>query len=152
MPYISTTLGQDSHFPIYKKVAGNELAVERVITIKGGANVISNKTLFTPSGRLNKVSDEDLKLLEQNPAFCRKRERGYIVVHPDKQLHVEDLQKKDGSAQFTEKDFKTLGVKAPSTSQDEELTKEEKLEAEEAFEAEEKLKDAPKKRGRKAQK
>lgn len=148
MPYITTTKAEDTNFPIWEKGAGGVMKIKKNIILKGGANVIDNKRLYTPKGVLTQVSEEEVELLLKNPSFKRQMDRGFYVIHNDKALHTESLEKKDGSAQYKAEDFEDMGQKAPTSSKSDELTEDELLESEQAQEQEEKLR----KRGRPSKK
>lgn len=148
MPYITTTKAEDTNFPVWEKGVGGVMKIKKSIIVKGGANVIDHKRLYTPKGIITKVSEEDVELLLKNPSFKRQMERGFYAIHKDNALHIDGLEKKDGSAQYKAEDFTKMGQKAPTSSKDEEITEEESLEAEEAYEEEEKAR----KRGRPAKK
>ena len=94
------------------------------------------------------LKPEEVELLLKNPSFKRQMDRGFYVIHNDKALHTESLEKKDGSAQYKAEDFEDMGQKAPTSSKSDELTEDELLESEQAQEQEEKLR----KRGRPSKK
>lgn len=129
MTYITCTKSQNTGFPIYKKTASGEWEKERTITIKGNANVISNKTLVTPRGAITTISDEDLEILTKNASFNRMVENGYIVIHKDKKMHVEDLKERDDSAQLTKKYFADKGMNVPVSSKSADIDYEEEEDA-----------------------
>ena len=151
MDYITFTKSQNTGFPVYKKTASGEWIKERIITVKGNANVISNKTLVTPRGAITSVSDEDLEILTKNASFNRMVANGYIVVHNDKKLHVEDLKDKDDSAQLNKKFFSDKGMNIPVSSKSADIESEDEDEYIEDVDIEEPKK-VLKKSGKKSKK
>lgn len=133
MPYLTSTKSQNTEFPRYVKSTGGEWIVKGSVVVRGTANVIGNKTLITPRGAITSITDEELDFLKKNASFMRQVNAGFIAIHYDKKLHTEDLEEKDKSAQYTEKDFRNIGVKVPTTAKqtdDGELTEEEQEEIE----------------------
>ena len=79
MPYVYSTATCDTAYGVWVK-GGNDLPIRtRAIIIKGGTGV-ANKHLITPYGVVTEVSEEDLTTLEQDEAFQRHLERGFIRV------------------------------------------------------------------------
>jgi hypothetical protein len=117
MPYVYSTASADIAYSIWEK-GGADLSTPRtIVTIKGKANVAQARTLMTPKGAATFVTESQLQALEQNDAFKRHKEKGFVKV--DKQeveadKAVRDLEKKDGSAPLTPEDFKP--EKKPKTN------------------------------------
>ncbi|KAG0013624.1 hypothetical protein BGZ81_000921, partial [Podila clonocystis] len=88
--------------------SGNDLPTAgRSIVIKGGTG-IATKELITPYGMVTEVSDEDLALLEEQEAFQRHIERGFIRVERtkiDPEKIAANMASRDGSSPLVPQDF-----------------------------------------------
>lgn len=109
MPYIYSTLTADNTYVAYEQNERNKThEIVGAITIKGGAN-LSSKNLITPQGVLTTVTDEELKKLQENPAFDRHVKRGFIRVEQKEQKIKKvagGMTKKDKAAPRTPDDIK----------------------------------------------
>lgn len=86
--------------------SGYNKVLKRVV-INGGHGV-NTKHLFTPSGVVTQVSDEDMEFLLQDENFKRHVKAGYMSydkkkVDPAKK--AANMADKDGSSPLTPKDF-----------------------------------------------
>ena len=110
MIYIYSTLSADQDYCLYdKNTDAHSLPVPvRVIRVNGKANVMNDKTFLTPRGALTSITEDDLKVLQQIPAFQKHAKANYLTVEKSKADPDEvakDLVKKDKGAQLTEDDF-----------------------------------------------
>lgn len=116
--YVYSTIGQDMLYTQYKKTSHVPVPVSQVL-IRGGAHVI-DKNLHTPRGIVTKISDEQLKILENIELFKMHKENGFIVVQSNKEnptkVAQRDMKEKDDSAQKTTQDFIELRQKHPENS------------------------------------
>lgn len=90
MKYIVSTMANDVAYTIYNKNAEMPV-IQRSITVKGGANIankfgfghaskgMDGSALWTPSGMVTAVSDEDYALLLEHSVFKRHLEQGYVI-------------------------------------------------------------------------
>ncbi|WVH05507.1 hypothetical protein KKJFFJLC_00009 [Vibrio phage vB_VpaS_PGB] len=85
----------------------SENKIKDAIVIKGKANVRDPKTLQTPKYAVTDVTADELKILQANPVFKRKVDRGFISVGKEP-----ETLKKDKSAQMSEDDKKVKNSKA----------------------------------------
>ena len=104
--HIFSTLTSDHLFVVRGQAPGpNSIPpVVRRILIRGGSGVANKRTLITPRGVHTSVTDEELAILEQDVAFRRFVDRGYLRV--EKREHEPELVAKDmavdiGSAPLT---------------------------------------------------
>ncbi|MDR0676252.1 MAG: hypothetical protein LBF97_04335 [Elusimicrobiota bacterium] len=127
MIQILSTLSNDQNYTTYKKGLNGTYIVDKVITIKGKAN-ISNKNLITPKGVLTSINDEDLVLLEKNSSFQTHKSNKFITVLQknegenligreitDKEIKNNELEGKDQSSPNTPDTYKKQGKKVPKT-------------------------------------
>lgn len=109
MPIIVSTMSADVEYATYSKATQGGTPIKTgSILIKGGANIADKLTLKAPVGGMTTVTDEQLKQLEDNPAFARQVLAGFVTISKVKvevDEAVKDLEKKDGSAQLTYDDF-----------------------------------------------
>lgn len=114
MKYIYSTLSNDQNFTVWKFMEGDkarkQLPVkEHVVLVHGKANIANKRNLITPKGVLTTVEDGDFKALEQNSAFKRFVDRGYISIE-SKQVDADkaatNMTKKDKSAALDEESIK----------------------------------------------
>lgn len=91
-------------YPIYASNGQKSQAATmlKTIRIKGGANVRNKYTLATPTGVVTEVSDEDLALLQKDPAFQNHVAKGFMKVMNTEKVDVSDMEKRDRSAQLTD--------------------------------------------------
>jgi len=116
MFYVYSTLTADNAYAVYKEKDANKdiPEIERTILIKGGHGV-ANKHFQTPQGVVTSVSDEDMKVLEQNVHFKFHRENGFLKVERHKaetERVAADMEEKDKSAPLTPNDFKKENLPA----------------------------------------
>lgn len=107
MHYVYSTATCDIAYGVWIK-GGNDLPIRtRAIVIKGGAGV-ANKHLITPRGVVTEVSDEELALLEQDEAFQRHVEHGFIRVERakiDPEKVAADMTGRDEASPLVPQDF-----------------------------------------------
>lgn len=113
--YIYSTSSSDQRITLYKNKVqpGEKMARAAVVTqsvfIKGKANIMDPKTMITPRGVVTEVSDLELELLEGNKTFQKMVKDGFMYIErgakQEKPVEkvVENMQKKDKSAQPTKK-------------------------------------------------
>lgn len=119
--YVISNLSNDVSYNIYDKSRKDVNVVVKSILIRGGSNVIAKRGFQVSSqGVTTVVSDEDLKLLEQDAVFTMQRDKGFIRVVKGSQSQAESvsekMDEKDNSAQLTPDDFKNrkfAGKKIP---------------------------------------
>ncbi len=108
MPYVFSTLSCDNEYRSFSKGGGDIPIVESKILIKGGAGIV-NKNIITPLGVMTQVTDEELKLLEENESFKMHRDNGYIVVENKKadadEVAKKSMKKNDKSSPVTPEDY-----------------------------------------------
>ena len=85
--YIHSTASADMTYPVYAGGTDRPTKIKEIV-IKGRANVIDPRTLFTPTGAVTEVSDADLELLKKNAAFQRHVARGFMRVMQDSELNT----------------------------------------------------------------
>lgn len=111
--YIHSTCGQNMVFRIVEspKRDSPDVNVKEKgrISIAGGAWVI-NKDSRIPRVAITKVTDDELKILEDDPAFQRMKDRGFFTVHTVDHMEADsrdlpkDHAKKDNTAQIEDED------------------------------------------------
>lgn len=79
MPYVYSTITNDTSYCHYEKGGADLPVLKRKVTIKGGATR-GGKHIITPDGVVMHVSDDELEFLESNEAFKRHKTRGHIKV------------------------------------------------------------------------
>ena len=91
------------------------------VLINGGAFVINKKTMETPKGVINEVSEEDLKFLKTQSLFNEKVKNGsFEIVESEKKAKESSKKgKKDKGAQLTAKDFEEAGQTPPMVGAEE---------------------------------
>lgn len=113
MPYITSTATCGTDYALYRKNESGTVEIEKIISIKGGANC-ANKVFATPESVVTNVSDKDYELLLKNPEFQRHLEAGFIKVSKIKASESnKGLQEEDKSAPMTPQKYKKQGRKAP---------------------------------------
>lgn len=110
MNFIYSTISTSVDYAFYKNTDPRQLAVlEKSITIKGGANVMNKRDIYTPKGFITKVTDEELELLKSNPVFKMHVENGFISYEEKKEKSLEkkleDMTLRDNSAPKDKKFF-----------------------------------------------
>ena len=117
--YVFSTLTANQKYPIWAKVPGRDLPVQKsYVLIRGGANLPS-KTLVTPQGVMTPIIDEQYEQLKQSSGFKKHLANGFLSVEDkpyDIDKVVSDLEEKDTSAPMTAKDFENAGQKPPTTA------------------------------------
>lgn len=91
-------------YPIYARGSSRPQKIKE-ITIKGKANVLDPKTMVTPTGVVTEISEADLEVLKQNPAFQRHCARGFLRVMSDPELNTKDMQARDNSSQLMDSEY-----------------------------------------------
>lgn len=77
--YVYSTLTSDQRYTNWRKGA-NDLSEEiGSVFVKGGAGV-ANDRLITPRGVVTAITEDDLKLLEQNDDFKLHKQNGFVEV------------------------------------------------------------------------
>lgn len=109
MPYVYSTLTASQNYTGYKPhVEGQSHNVpEKHVLIKGGSNV-AGRHLHTPIGIATKVTDDELKFLEQHPIFKLHQENGFIKVstaNEDTEKVAGDMETRDKAAPLVPQDF-----------------------------------------------
>ena len=114
---VYSTMAQDNIYPVWIRnigadgkiiVDGRPPSYQVSVVIKGGANVVNQKTLITPMGVATEVDDEQLGHLMANRVFKSQMDAGYITISKAKkevEKAVKDMTKKDKGAQLEPKDF-----------------------------------------------
>lgn len=127
MAYIVSHQAQSVDFVEYIKQNSGLQKAERVITIKGGADVIDKKTLETPKGFVTEVSKEELEFLKTQYLFNFFIDNGSLeIVDNEKEANKKAKTKakvKDKGAQLTAQDFKDAGKEPPIVGADSEPDK-----------------------------
>ena len=103
MAYVYSTLSCDQGYAIYDKGADGTPILNRVIHVKGQAN-ITNKVLVTPRGVATEVSDADLETLNKDYHFSEHVKNGFITFESkkfDADEVAKDMTKQDRSAPKT---------------------------------------------------
>lgn len=120
MPFIYSTLTCSNSFVVYATKTDPK-ALSRIvkrIEIHGGHGMKNPQALDTPMGVVTKVTDEELKLLEENLSFRKQIASGFIVVDNKKvepALKAADMSLKDASAPMTPKDFEKSDISDEAT-------------------------------------
>lgn len=114
--YVYSTLTNDTKYVRYAPARANgapNVELDSVL-IAGGANR-ADKHLITPRGVMTQVTDEQLEMLQNNEAFKRHVEQGYMLVRTDRvdpEVAVAaDMEQRDGAAPLTPNTMKGLGAK-----------------------------------------
>lgn len=119
MPYIYSTLTCDNAYVVYSQ-GGADLKVKTgQIIIKGGVGV-ANSRLITPLGVATQVTEDELKLLEENAVFKLHKENGFIVVQEsgkesDAEKVALDMTGRDESSPVTPSDYTSNKEDEPET-------------------------------------
>jgi hypothetical protein len=106
--YVYSTLSCDQNYADHKLSAAGQPVVNRVVLIKGGANIMSDQ-LITPKGVVTEVSDDELAFLNTHELFLIHVKNGFLKVSkgqaldPDK-VAASSLEAKDASAPLVESD------------------------------------------------
>ncbi len=120
MKYIFSTLTGSQKYPLWARVAGNDMPrMKNYVFIQGGANLPS-KVLVTPKGVATKITDEEFDRLNQCPAFQKHVDNGFLTVEDlpqDADEVAEDMEPKDTSAPKVAADFEAGGKKPPTTGE-----------------------------------
>ena len=106
--YIYSTL---TGAQVYRDKDGNKVRIE------GGANSPS-KHMMTPRGIATKVTDDQLKVLENCNLFKAHKQNGFIEVsafEKNADKVAKDLKSNDKSAPDTEEKLKAEGKETPTT-------------------------------------
>ncbi len=100
--FIASKLTASTSFAIYDKKAQN--IVKRIL-INGG-NSLVNRHLQTLEGAITEITEDDLKLLEQDFTFNRQVKNGFLKVtdQPDAAKASSDLESRDTSAPLQQED------------------------------------------------
>jgi hypothetical protein len=106
--YVYSTITNPTAYIEYAKNSSHDLPVILKKVIINGGHLVSNKHFVTPLGVVTVVSDEDMEMLNNNSAFIRHKERGFITVYKkniDPEKAARNMAEKDGSSPKTPKDF-----------------------------------------------
>ena len=117
MPHITSTMTAAVQYNCYVDTPSGQKTVKESITIQGGANVAS-KHFITPDGVVTQVTDEQIKLLEQDKTFKIHLDNGFVKIHKTAKKNVKDMEKKDKSTPITPSDYTKKGKKAPKTTKE----------------------------------
>lgn len=116
MAYIVSYESAGVDFPKYINTRAG-VDVQGIVSIKGGAGVISKKGFDTPKGVITEVSDEDLAFLKTQYLFNEKVKHGSMEIVESEKKATEKVKKstrkKDQGAQLTAKDFEESGLTPP---------------------------------------
>jgi hypothetical protein len=114
MPFVYSTLSQDTSYNVYVKREGKTthsgpLKPIRKILIAGGTGV-ADKKLVTPRGKATKVTQEDAELLMENKVFLMHMANKFVIIEdsnedPEVIVDVGEMAPKDFSAPKTPEDF-----------------------------------------------
>lgn len=108
MNYITSTCSSDMVFPRYRKDGPKSMSAISTgeIRIKGGANVTDKYSLMVPNGMITEVSDEDLEYLQNDAAFKRMVDKGFLKVTSINKLdqNLNGMTEKDTGAQILDSD------------------------------------------------
>jgi hypothetical protein len=141
MKYILSTMTNSVAYAVYDYVGDKQSKqgalpiIRKKIIIGGGANMPSNRSgfgdmsndadghpIWTASGIVTPVSDENFAILESHELFKKHRDRGYIKVinhdirnnYGEVKRQVGSMERKDASAQLTKDTLKVrVNVKSP---------------------------------------
>lgn len=95
MAFIASTLTNANVYNIYAPADKNDMSARSVlksIHVKGGANLTNTHNyghssltadglpIWTPSGNVTRVTDEELALLKEHPVFKQHLEQGYVKI------------------------------------------------------------------------
>jgi hypothetical protein len=113
--YVYSTATNSGTYVEYEQNSGHDISLPKKwpngkpmqVTIKGGHGV-ANKHFFTPKGVVTSVTDDEMEMLLNNPAFKRHMDRGFITydkknIAPEKK--AANMADKDGSAPLTPSDY-----------------------------------------------
>lgn len=94
------------------------LHIQTSVLVKGGANVIDKVSLQAEKGIITPITKEEKEFLEQNAAFIRHAERGFVkILVKEKEAKAEiennDEAPVDNGSQLTAADFESRGLKPP---------------------------------------
>lgn len=111
--FVHSTCGQPMVFNINEEVGNSKVPqpvkILKSIRIAGGAYVIT-KDSTVPKIAITEVDDEELELLEKNPAFQNMKRKGFITIHDvgymeaDSKGNPLDHEKKDNTSQILDED------------------------------------------------
>lgn len=108
MILITSTMSADVNYTAYEETPSGGKIPAKAILIRGGSNVVDKRTLVTPHGIVTEVTEEELKMLEENEVFRQHCANGFLVVtHSEKDAKrvAGDMAEKDASAPKVEADF-----------------------------------------------
>lgn len=109
---IYSTLASDMRYTNHKPGAADIPVPIGEVFVKGGAGV-ANDRLITPFGVATVVTEEQLKLLEQNSVFQLHKENGYILVSEEKgdpEKFAADMNANDPSRPLNDTDLTRSGA------------------------------------------
>lgn len=124
--YVLSTMTSNVGYALYDMI-GDLPVLRRKIRIFGGAGIPSEtsgvgditrnhdgKPLWTPSGVVTTVSDEDAEILRNHPVFSKHHDAGYVkFVHGDISHSTREMDKatnnmkRDGFQQLTKETLKS---------------------------------------------
>lgn len=119
--YIYSTLANGQDYTIWVQGGADLKRVSRVISIKGGANVINKKTLLTPRGVVTEVTEDELEALKTIRSFNNHVSNGYITYEKhkvDAEVAAANMTSRDKSDQFVESDFENTETKVVTNTPD----------------------------------
>lgn len=109
MVAVYSTMTNPTSFVEWAPGGGDIPVKKRVVTIKGGAGLVSRKALITPLGVKTEVSDDDYAYLLTNNLFNEFVRIGYIKVLTKGRTEADtvaaDMAQRDGSAPLVPNDF-----------------------------------------------
>lgn len=107
--YVFSTLAADQNYTGYRKGGAEMQIVEKQVFINGRAGVIDKRGVDTPLGVVTKVSEEDVKWLQDtNVVFQRHVANGFITIKDsaaDAGDVAADMNRNDPGRQLTDDDY-----------------------------------------------
>jgi len=108
MPYVYSTITASQAYTLYGEAPDGGLPPAKQICIIAGGSNTPDKHFITPRGVVTQVTDEQLRLLNQCPAYLRHKAAGYLTedkVERKADVVAKEMKAKDGSAPKTPEDF-----------------------------------------------
>ena len=128
MPYVYSTITAPTKYCEYHPTPEGAASarIKRTVLINGGANLapsnrgLSSVVLMTPRGAVTRVTDDELGFLENNAAFKRHRDRGFLAVEAkEKDINTvvsAGMNPQDESAPLTPRSKEVLGTAVAVTN------------------------------------
>lgn len=108
--YIISTTSAPMKYCIYEQSKSNNPKVVKQIRINGYANTRnpdSGRSFQLPRCAITQISEEDWKLLQENPSFKYHQEKGFMrhSEMPDESIVDKGMTKRDRSAMINDSEF-----------------------------------------------